>query len=390
MQLGIALGDSRLLVSKFLATKKEEALASCVQSVRKKKAPANPTITIDFGWQHYDKKKKVYSTVSISSGGGLRRKKFPKETPLKEVFETMKGTFFPSGKSLAKGQLSLLMTSFCSNDKQTIDDLDQTISVYIENYCFRTCKFFLRTRPWTPLATYSSNSDSDFEVDRFIKSSTPKTLSSSSGINPSSSSAAASSSSGTASSSSSGTASYSSSGTASSSSSGTASSSSSGTANLPHPILLPEPDLSHDSILAVVNHPIIGKKERFFLSNGNMEDVYLWLKNLSKEPELFHLMVGHAGRYTVLDPNDSIRKCENRIMHVREVTSSNFTIDIINNMTTSHEDEKTTPLIYCPVCSGYFPKTDIVNHASSCAEEKYPVLVSDSDLSGEENHEVFK
>ena len=168
--MGIALGDSRLLVSKFLKVTREETLAACVNNIRKKEKKESRHTTIDFGWQNWTKETKRFSTVSISNGGGLRRKKFAKDTQLKEVEESITKTFFPSGKSLTKGRLSMMLSSFVSNDKQVICDLNQTIGAYIEKNSLKTCKFFLRTRPWTPgLATglaSDSDSTSDFEVER--------------------------------------------------------------------------------------------------------------------------------------------------------------------------------------------------------------------------------
>ena len=164
IDLGIGLADARLLVEKFV--NKDKTLAACVNQVRKKTDNKYMLLIVEFGWQHWDINKKCYTTVSISNGGGTRRRKFARDTSLKDVIEAMKSVYFPNGKSLSKGRLSLLLSTFCSQDKVKIEDTDITVSQYIQSKYLKNCKFFLRTKPWTPGAfddQMESSGDSDFE-----------------------------------------------------------------------------------------------------------------------------------------------------------------------------------------------------------------------------------
>ena len=71
--MGIALGHARLLIETFVQDTKKNDLAKCVTSLRSDRTKKNKSvmpINIDLGWKHFDHKKRKYTTVPASHGGG--------------------------------------------------------------------------------------------------------------------------------------------------------------------------------------------------------------------------------------------------------------------------------------------------------------------------------
>ena len=56
-------------------------------------------LSVKYGWHHWCAAKKMYSVIRLSSGGGVREKKWDRSTELREVFEDMQRMFFPNNKS---------------------------------------------------------------------------------------------------------------------------------------------------------------------------------------------------------------------------------------------------------------------------------------------------
>ena len=106
-------------------------------------------------------------------GGGLRRKKFDKNTKLNILKEEATNIYFPSGKS-SKGFLFSMDVKLCSPMLHEINSLEITIHEYISEHAIRTCKVVLMSRDG--YLRPDSDSDDDFLIPALNpKQSTPKT-----------------------------------------------------------------------------------------------------------------------------------------------------------------------------------------------------------------------
>lgn len=54
-----------------------------------------------------------------------------------------------------------------------------------------------------------------------------------------------------------------------------------------------------------------------------------------------------------------------------ETQDLNLTIDILFNSQNKVTDDQNGEMKFCPVCQGLFPPTEILRHASLCADNKY-------------------
>ena len=116
--MGIGLDDARLLVQKFKSPLRENEFQRFVNAVRygnagPKGKQKSIMAAVDFSWQHYNENKQKFVTVAISNGGGIRKHSFSRTTLLNDVFEHMKGVFFPKGRNKFKGLLCPTYCKFC-------------------------------------------------------------------------------------------------------------------------------------------------------------------------------------------------------------------------------------------------------------------------------------
>ena len=444
------MADARLLIEKFKAKKRNDELLvhlSNLRSGKNGKRKKIDEVTIEFCWQHFNEKKKKYCTVSVSNSGGLRKKQFSRKSTINDVFSEAKNLYFPNGSNSKMGLISLMITSLTGPDLNTID-LSTTIEDYIAKTSFKSLKVYLRTKKWKvggePLPrplTMTSDSDSDFLPCYSSYSKIPREQStpiSNDDIKEEKSSKEFAKDKSTAISTfgelieemsfcSSNTVfpaseivstpAFEKKNEKTSSSMLIKQQNSEFEQSLrtdqekercrraetrrieilkkrqeQHVRLIPsEPSLSEDAIVVVLMHPILGRTQRLFPSNITMVGVYHWAGSLLPEPEFFHLTIGGPVNSTLLDPDESIAKCEREIVFMKAVSTSDFTMDIIfNNQTFENNEVPVAQLplqvaksVSCPVCLQYFDVNDIEMHASQCADDKYPlILIEDEDSLG--------
>ena len=92
--------------------------------------------------------------------------------------------------------------------------------------------------------------------------------------------------------------------------------------------MLQEPGLCEDSVLIVVNHLALGRKERFFFSNEKCESIYNWIGSLSLEPELFTLRSTFPGN--VISPNAFVSTADRQVLMMEQSDTSDFSLDIVD------------------------------------------------------------
>ena len=105
-ELGLGLADARLLIEKYRCNNRADELASLVEAVRSKKDSGKgkqrkkkKNIKVDYNWYHWCCQKRKFTLVKLDSGGGRRTYEWERESTLEKIFEHMKETFFPNGRS---------------------------------------------------------------------------------------------------------------------------------------------------------------------------------------------------------------------------------------------------------------------------------------------------
>lgn len=343
-QLGIGLADGRLMIEKFRSKKTNRELAELVASVRatKKKEKKSETITTEFIWQHFNTELNKYTTVPIGKGGGTRREKLSKTITLGNILKRIKGIYFPGGINTHKGSIGLFKVELHGPDHTIIVDLDQTLGHFIERTAIKNCRLIFKTSVWNIIKDGvrpydDESSDSDFEVSKRPKCSTPKNV----------------------------------------------------RQVFRAKEVPPEPTLMDNSTVIFVNHINLGRVHRLFLSDSKMESVYNWVGSLSPTPELFELCYGLPGNLSVADTNDKVSSYENRCLTMRETSSSNFTIDIASGSRIRPLEPSTSTasqnyqVVRCPICSNFFPGSSIEQHASICADSKFCNIICDDESEDE-------
>ena len=161
-----------------------------------------------------------------------------------------------------------------------------------------------------------------------------------------------------------------------------------------------EAAVSDNCCIISINHIVLGRQTRFVDSASKMETVYDWIGSLSKEYEFFELCYGYP--LQVADPNESVSKFEKLVLHMRECTNSNFTMDIRfqENLTEQSanpsvrnkpqiQDRNKDRLVNCVICSLPIPAVDIESHSTACAQAKYPEIIeTDSGSDSEEERNL--
>ena len=412
-KLGIALADARLLVEKFKANDNASELSDLLTSVRSKGPAKRKKVirhyNVEFAWYDWCAPKKRYSVVQQKYGGGARKNKFSCDSTLKDLCKFAADLYFPNGKSAKKQYLSLMVTDMCSPDMTQIENMDMSLQEFIEMKSLKVVRFIFKTK------FYSFNTSDDDDSDFQIAESTPAESTPKQGItnhtkakNLNEESKAQNKNS--------------------------------------HPVksdavqireeqneefkkcleidrekdrqkkiekekkkeaedrklshdqylkqrqearkslLLPEPDLTDDCVLVVVNHMTLGRKERFFLSSENCESIYNWVGSLAPEPELFRVSMAPN---IVIQPDWEISKVDRNVLVMFGIDSSDFTMDIYMNKnedlsitestpsgisTTEYSPSSgisTTTGLLCPVCSKRQAPGELEAHATNCAENKY-------------------
>ena len=407
-KIGIGLADARLLIVKYQTERKSDELQKLVSAVRtgsKKKSIAScktqkeREINVEFVWRHSVRKKK-FSTVKLSDGGGVRKRKFGLNVILKEVFDHAKSLYFPNGKSRKYGSTSVYNIKFYGADGKEITDFQSTLEHYMQENSFKICKFVLKTEKFVfPAFNWenSSDSDSDFlESPSMIpKQSTPLVTQCEDSIP--------------------------------------------GTSSLSEHIkqrrlliqqqdvnfhksleadkekqhmtierdrleekrkkhesyIKLEPSLNEECILVAVNHISDGRVQRFFLVTDLFESVYHWIGSFVKTPEYFSLCFDFAGN--TISPNSSVTVADRRVVmmntetaEVVELFDSHITVNDdstelpktpeIRTSSSSNLPSETLQTLRCPVCGIAQDPRIIEAHAAACADQTFiQVLESDSD-----------
>ena len=417
-RMGIALGHARLMIETFVKKTKRNDLTMCVTNLRSDRVKKNKSvmpINIDLGWKHYNQKKRKYVTVTASNGGGIRTRRVSRDTPVSNLLNICKEVFFPRGRSKSHGPIALMIPSVAGNDDIDIEDQNMTIEEYMKMKSFKSVKFYLKTKLWSESygnTDYESSSD-DFEPNKFVK----KKWSSSSTTKRSSSTTTQTS-----------TPNPKDKISLSSSESDDQTDfdqikSNANQFNLFNmralraeqdkefekslkadrekanekienaqrsqylinrqserkKLLNPEPELHEPKVVVNVNHILKGRVKRSFHVNEKISSIYHWVGSLSELPELFVLSVcSSPGHFIQLDPNSPVTDVSNKLIMMTETHDSNLTIDILfnsqNEVNVPDEEEK-----FCPVCQDFFSPTEILRHASSCAENKFQSELKESD-----------
>ena len=150
-RIGLGIADARILIEKFKDNTSEE-LKSMVEEVKngKVKKPlknsSKSECNVDLTWHNYNFLDKHFKLVKLSNGGGVRRKKFPKDIKLKEVKEEAQKIFFPNGRS-RNGHLNLMTINLRTPSLQEITDIEnKTLDDYITEHALKVCKIVLTSK----------------------------------------------------------------------------------------------------------------------------------------------------------------------------------------------------------------------------------------------------
>ena len=414
---GIGLADGRLLIEKFKLQTRTAELIQMVSAVRggkhlpHSKKGDNAQMNVEFTWHSWNSKKKDYTMVRLSNGGGVRKKEYGKTTKLECICEDSKKIYFPNGKNKT-GYLKLKNVRFFGGDMEEISNLDCTIEEYVKSKALKLGKFVLKSKPLS-IISMKHSSESDYESD--YDHSTPKYSRGSKFRKPSIA---------------------------------VKDESSDSDFEIPwhktltkpkkskmiedrgklikeqdeayetslefdqlkskhkkeeeerieylqkkqlhRKSLVPvEPGLNEDCVLIVIRHVSLGRIERFFKSTDSFQMVYYWVGSLSPEPELFSLNLGHER--TVIQPEESVVTAERQVVLMNEMVNSNFTFDIIDldSLSNQHDnipDRQSNQLLNCPVCNGKFSVTEIEFYATHCADNKFIETIEESEDDIEENN----
>lgn len=438
--MGIALGHARLLIETFVQDTKKNDLAKCVTSLRSDRTKKNKSvmpINIDLGWKHFDHKKRKYTTVPASHGGGTRTRRVSRDTlVVSNIQNICKEVFFPQGRSKRHGPISLMVSSIAGNDDIEIDQ-DMTVEEYLQLKSFKSLKFYLKSKLWSDsYGLTDSDSSDDFEpVKRKKSSCSTSTRKGSSTSTKESSSLTRKVSSSVPTKTSTPKSkdvicfSESDDGSDDQTNIDTCTSQTNlvsiralraeqdkefeeclkkdrekGKESLEiaqrsqylanrqrerGKLVNPEPDPHEPNVMVNVNHIVKGRIKRSFHEHEKISQIYHWVGSLSESPELFSLSICTSpGNFTQLNPNNQITDVSNQLIMMTETQDSNLTIDILFNPRNKVTDEQNEEMKFCPVCQGFFLPTEILRHASLCADNKYQSELKepDSDQSTNDNH----
>ena len=416
--MGIALGHARLIIETFVKDTKKNDLAKCVNNLRSERTKKNKSampINIDLGWKHFDHKKRKYITVPASHGGGIRTRRVSRDTLVVPNIQSIcKEVFFPQGRSKRHGPFSLMISSIAGNDELDVDQ-NMTVEEYSQLKAFKSVKFYLKTKKWSDsYGLNDSESSEDFEPVKKKKSSfLTSTRTGSSTLTRKESSSVPTM---TSTQKSNDVICFSESDDDDQTNIDACTSQSNLVsmralraeqdkeknnesvkkqylANRQRErgkLVNPEPDPHDPKVMVNVNHTVKGRTKRSFHVHEKISSLYHWIGSLSESPELFSLSVCTSpGNFTQLDPNNQITDVANQLIMMTETQDSNLTIDILfkqNKVTEDRNEEK-----FCPVCQGFFPSTEILRHASLCADNKYQSELKepDSDQSINDNNDLI-
>ena len=164
LAMGIALGDTYLLMQKFSKTKevpsldRAKRLKSLLQSSNRKgkdnfegsKRSKPITLSTHFVWHHYCEKECRYKQVRENSGGGNRTRIIGKASTYQELLTYANDLFFPNGTSGNKKYISLMVCHLADFALNEIEESKfDTLEVHMIDNGLSKVKFALMTKDFS-------------------------------------------------------------------------------------------------------------------------------------------------------------------------------------------------------------------------------------------------
>ena len=169
-QLGLNEKGHLICLKLFCINQNNEAkssLASSIKDASKERLSSSKRLkrssrSINFGWKHFDSKKRSYCLVRSNHGGGSRCTTVTNDITIKEILTLFCDLFFPEGNSY-HGNLNFINVSVGNYKGEVIEDESMTIMQYGNKHKLSKIRLYLLSKHKSISQLCNNDTDSDFD-----------------------------------------------------------------------------------------------------------------------------------------------------------------------------------------------------------------------------------